>query len=69
MITWSLAELLDDRGWSAYKLAQKAGITIPVAYKLAAKGYEPSRIDMETLDKVCNALNVAPSKFISWKRG
>ena len=68
MIRWTLPSILKDRKWSAYRLAHEAGITITVAYKLAADGYEPTRLDLSTLNKVCNALNVAPGKLLQWTR-
>jgi DNA-binding Xre family transcriptional regulator len=67
MIRWSLATLLAKKGWSAYKLAHQAGITIPVAYKLADPDHTPSRIDVETLNKICTALRVQPGVFLKWE--
>jgi DNA-binding Xre family transcriptional regulator len=69
MIQWTLAKVLKDRKWTAYRLAQQAGLTMPSAYKLADPDHVPDRIDVETLDKICDALNVQPSKFLKWKKG
>lgn len=68
MIKWTLAQVLKDRKWTAYRLAQKAGLTMPSAYKLADPDHVPDRIDVETLEKICAALNVQPSRFLKWER-
>jgi len=67
MIRWTLAAVLERKGWTAYRLAQEAGITMPVAYKLADPDYVPSRIDVETLDKICAALRTQPGVFLKWE--
>jgi DNA-binding Xre family transcriptional regulator len=68
MINWTLRDAVGKRGWTAYKLAQKTGLPIPTAYKLMAEDYEPTRLDVATLDKICTALNVQPGSFLKWER-
>jgi DNA-binding Xre family transcriptional regulator len=65
VIVWKLAELLRARGWTGYRLAQEAGISIPVAYRLA-KITEVKRLDGDTLDRVCRALGVQPGELLAY---
>ena len=67
MIRWTLHTILERRGWTAYRLAQEADITMPVAYKLADPEHTPTRIDVETFGKLCRALKVQPGKFLKWE--
>lgn len=66
MIRLKLAELLEERGWTAYRLAAEAGMTMPVAYKLADPDVEVRRIDVETLEKLCRTLGVQPGDLLEY---
>lgn len=66
MIQWTLAALLKKRGWSAYRLAKDAGITMPAAYRLADPDFVPGKLDIPTLNKICAALRVQPGAFLKW---
>lgn len=63
MIRWKIAELLEKRGWKAYRLAQEAKLTVPAAYRLA-KGDAVRRIDTATLERLCDVFNVEPAALI-----
>jgi DNA-binding Xre family transcriptional regulator len=65
MIRWHLPEILEDRGWTAYRLAQETGLTVPAAYRLA-KGERVQRLDIQTLDSLCRALKVTPGDLLSY---
>ena len=65
MIRWRIPELLRLRGWSAYRLAQETGLTMPAASRLA-KGEPVQRIDAATLDKLCAAFQVQPGELLEW---
>ena len=65
MIRWRIAKMLDERGWSPYKLAQETGLTMPAAYRLA-KGEPVQRIDAATLDTLCRAFDVQPGELLEW---
>jgi DNA-binding Xre family transcriptional regulator len=66
MIEWTIADLLEKKGWTAYKLAAETGLTVPAAYRLAAGG-RIQRIDADTLERLCRALNVTPNQLIAFK--
>ena len=63
MIRWRIIELLGERGWTPYRLAHEAGITIPAAYRLA-KDKPVQRIDTATLESLCDVFRVAPCDLI-----
>jgi DNA-binding Xre family transcriptional regulator len=67
MIRLKVAEHLKRRGWTAYRLAKEAGLSIPVAYRLGAdKGTEFRRLDLGTLDALCRTLMVQPGELLEW---
>ena len=55
MIRWRIPELLRLRGWSAYRLAQETGLTMPAASRLA-KGDPVQRIDAAEAEKLITML-------------
>lgn len=67
MIRWRLPELLEKRGWTAYRLAAEAELTVPAAYRLAKAGRVPQRLDMETLDTLCRVLRVKPGQLLTYE--
>jgi DNA-binding Xre family transcriptional regulator len=56
MIRLRLAELLKQRNWTPYRLAQETGLTVPTAYRLADPKGQFGRINFDTLDRLCAAL-------------
>lgn len=67
MIQMTVADVLARKGWTAYRLAKEAGLTVPVAYRLA--GGKMERLDLGTLDAVCTALGVQPGELLVWTAG
>lgn len=67
MIRWRIPELLKERGWTAYRLAQETGLTVPAAYRLA-KGEPVQRIDAATLETLCETFGVQPGDLLEWER-
>lgn len=65
MIRWRIPELLKLRGWSAYRLAQETGLTMPAASRLA-KGHAVQRIDAATLETLCKAFDLQPGELLEW---
>lgn len=65
--------MLEQRGWTRYRFAQEAEISMPVAYRLAKRDPGIRRLDLTTLDAVCRALNVQPGELLEYvpdrKRG
>lgn len=66
-IYWRLAELLEERGMTAYALAKATGLTTSAVYKLARKK-TADRIEAPTLDLLCRALNCQPGDLLRYKR-
>ncbi len=66
MVRFRLAEILEERGWTAYKLAQEADLTVPAAYRLADPERQIQRLDMATLDALCRVLKVQPGELLEW---
>lgn len=62
-IRWRIAELLKARDWTAYRLAQEAGLTPSAVYKLLKKG-DIRHIDVATLEKLARALEVPPLELL-----
>jgi DNA-binding Xre family transcriptional regulator len=67
MIRWRIPEILKQRGWSAYRLAQECGLTMPAASRLA-RGGPVARIDARTLDALCSGLGLEPGDLLERER-
>jgi DNA-binding Xre family transcriptional regulator len=68
MIRFRLAEVLEARGWTPYRLAQVTGLTVPTAYRLADPEQRFGRFTADTLDRICGALEVQPGELLEWVR-
>jgi putative transcriptional regulator len=66
VIRLRLAEVLRQRNWTPYRLAQETGLTVPTAYRLADPGLELGRITVDTLDRLCAALKLQPGDLLEW---
>jgi putative transcriptional regulator len=66
MIRFRLAEVLKEKGWTPYRLAQVTGLTVPTAYRLADPGLRFGRFTADTLDRLCRALEVQPGTLLEW---
>lgn len=64
MIRLRVAELLQARGWTAYRLAQEAGFSITLAYRLARPAGAFRRLDQGTLEKLCDTFQCDPGDLI-----
>lgn len=67
MIRFRLKELLEERGWTAYRLAQESGLTVPAAYRLASADSTLRRLDLDTLDVLCRVLDVTPGELLEYR--
>jgi len=67
VIVFRLAQILERRGWSAYRLAKESGIPQPTVYRLleddAAKD---ARISLRTLDTLCKTLGVGVGALLKY---
>jgi putative transcriptional regulator len=66
VIRFRLKDLLVARGWTAYRLAQETGLTVPAAYRLASAGATLRRLDLVTLDLLCRTLDVTPGELLEY---
>jgi DNA-binding Xre family transcriptional regulator len=66
MIRFRLAEVLAEKGWTPYRLAQVTGLTVPTAYRLADPELRFGRFTTATLNRLCEALGVQPGDLLEW---
>jgi DNA-binding Xre family transcriptional regulator len=66
MIRFRLAEILERRDWTPYRLAQVTGLTVPTAYRLADPDLRFGRFTADTLERLCRALDVQPGDLLEW---
>jgi DNA-binding Xre family transcriptional regulator len=63
VVKWKLPEILKARGLTAYRLATMAteagyALTVRAAYRLADPAHDLRRLDLDTLNTVCNVLGL-----------
>ncbi len=66
---WKLPEILDERGLTAYRLSammRERGypMTIRGAYRLADPDHDIRRLDLATLNAVCEVLDLKPGELL-----
>jgi DNA-binding Xre family transcriptional regulator len=66
VIRFHLAAILDQKGWTPYRLARKTGLTVPTAYRLADPKLVFGRFTADTLDRLCSVLAVQPGELLEW---
>lgn len=64
MIVCRLQEVLQARHMSRRTLARCTGLTVTTVCKLAQGTHQ--RLDLETLERVCAALQVQPGELFVW---
>jgi putative transcriptional regulator len=69
MIRFRLDEILNRKEWTPYRLAQETGLTVPTAYRLADPRQRFGRFRVDTLDRLCRALEVQPGDLLEWVPG
>jgi len=62
MIKTHLNELLDERGQTLYWLAKQSGIRYATIHQMS-RG-EVARLNIETLDRICDALDCQPGDLL-----
>ncbi len=63
-----VATLLKQRGWTPYRLAKESGLTLNQAYRVARPDGRFARLEHDTLEKVCRALDVDPGDLFAQRR-
>ena len=66
MIVNRLSRLLGDRRMSIAELQRRTGLAYTTVYRLYQG--QTDRIDFETLDKLCRALEVTPNDILEYQR-
>jgi DNA-binding Xre family transcriptional regulator len=67
VIVFRLAELLEDKGWSAYRLAKESGIPQPTVYRLLSDREDTdARISLRMLDKLCETLGCTVGELLEY---
>ncbi len=63
-VKWRVDELIARKGWTSRQLAERAGVDVKTARNIV-KGLA-TRVDLETISRVADALGVAPGAL--WQR-
>jgi DNA-binding Xre family transcriptional regulator len=63
-VKWRVDELAERKGWSARRLAEKAGVDIKTARNILTG--RATRVDLETIGRLADALGVEPGSL--WRR-
>lgn len=71
MVRWKLPDILEERGLTAYRLAAMAqerghDLTVRAVYRLADPDHELRRLDLATLNAVCDALRLSPGDLLEY---
>lgn len=61
-----LKDIMDKKGITMYKMSKDTGIAQSTLSKIYNQ--KTTRIDFDTLDKICEYLNCEPSDILSVKR-
>jgi DNA-binding Xre family transcriptional regulator len=61
----NIQALLDQKGWSISKLAEDTGLNYKTIHSIVRNKY--SRIGLDTLEKICKALNVDAGDLFVWE--
>ena len=68
---WLLPEILQKRKLTAYRLAAMArerghDLTVRAVYRLADPEHDLRRLDLDTLNAVCDALRLKPGDLLEY---
>ena len=74
MIVFRLAEILEERSWTAYRLgtaiaAEGGDASMRAIYRLARPGAAVRRVDLDTMDLLCRVLDVTPGDLLRYTPG
>ena len=53
-------QLMEERGWSKYKLAQQSGISLSSVSNMFRRGHTPT---VATIETICQAFGITMSQF------
>ena len=66
MVRLRVAELMKMRGVTAYRLSRGSGLAYPTAYRLSQPSGEFGRLEVDTLNRLCEFFRVQPGELIEW---
>ena len=66
MVRLRVAELMKVRRISAYALAKGAGLNYPTAYRLSRPAGDFQRLEVKTLNRLCEFFDVQPGDLLEW---
>lgn len=61
-VRWTVGDLLDQRGMTTAEFAEKARLSYQQALNIRRSAY--TRLDLETLARICEALGVQPGDLL-----
>lgn len=67
MVELNVKSILDEQGKSQYWLSKKTGISPNNIGKIC--NGETKNIRLDTMDKICNALNCTPNDILIFNKG
>lgn len=66
VVRLQVAELMKKRGITAYRLSREAGLAYPTAYRLSQPPGVFGRLEVDTLNRLCEFFRVQPGELIEW---
>lgn len=66
MVRLKVAELMRMRGMTAYRLSRGSGLAYPTAYRLSQASGLFGRLEVDTLNRLCEFFRVQPGELIEW---
>lgn len=64
MVRLRVAELMRQRGWTAYRFSKESGFAVSMAYRLARTDGRFGRLDADVLDRLCSVFHVQPGELL-----
>ena len=69
MVRLEVARLLKARKMTAYRLAKLTGLSLATAYRLADPSGKFDRLEANTIDALCRALECTPGELLTYRKG
>ena len=66
MLRLRVAEVMHARGLTAFALSKGSGLAYATAYRISRTSAGFGRLDVNTLNRLCEYFNVQPGELIEW---
>ena len=66
MVRWRVADLLQERQWSTYRLVQESRLAHTLVYRIAKAGRQVKRVNGNTLVALCRTFGVGPGELFEY---